>query len=216
MKDSGPSRAVAVTVSMRTPSGIRAFAAAIALSIGSLSGCAASGSYVWVNDLSSDEAGSTDYLVATGDTLSVRVFNQEAMSTKARVRGDGKISVPFLGDVLARGKQPAALAREIETGLKNYVVSPNVTVTVDEFQQPTITVIGEVAHPGVFPMESSVSVLRALALAGGLTDYASRDSIYVLRNSPPPRIRFTFRSLLDNQGRAATFRLRAGDTVAVE
>jgi polysaccharide export outer membrane protein len=187
----------------------------MAIAISSTTGCA-HGPYVWVDDLSSDVAGSTDYVIATGDTLSVRVFNQEAMSTRARVRGDGKISIPFLGDVLVRGKPPAGLAREIEAGLKNTLVSPTVTVTVDEFQQPQITVIGEVAHPGVFPIEASASVLRALALAGGLTDYASRDNIYVLRSSPPPRIRFTFRSLLDNQGRAAMFRLRAGDTVVVE
>lgn len=189
---------------------------AIAVAIASTTGCGASGAYVWVTDLSSEEAGATDYLITIGDMLSVRVFNQDAMSTRARVRGDGKISIPFLGDVRAQGVPPAKLAREIEAGLKNYVVSPTVTVTVDEFQPPQVTVIGEVARPGVFTIDSSSGVLRALAFAGGLTDYAGRDSIYVLRSSPTRRIRFTFRSLLDNDGRASAFRLRTGDTVVVE
>jgi polysaccharide biosynthesis/export protein len=182
-----------------------------------LLGCGGSGAYVWVADMPSEEVASRDYLIESGDVVVVRVFNQDAMSTRARVRSDGKLSVPFLGDVLVRGKSPSAVSRELEERFKSYVVSPTVTVTVDEFQPSSVAVIGEVAHPGVYPIDSAAAgVLRALAQAGGLTEYAHRDGIYVLRSSPARRIRFSYEGLTQNQNRAAVFRLRAGDTVVVE
>jgi polysaccharide export outer membrane protein len=178
--------------------------------------CGSSGPYVWVADLQADPAAGTDYVIESGDVLGVRVFNQEAMSTKARVRTDGKISVPFAGDVQVSGKSPVAVARELEARLKSYVVTPSVTVTVDEFQSPSIAVIGEVAHPGVYNIDSAAGVLRALALAGGMTDYASHSNIYVLRRAAQQRIRFSYHALTDNEPRAAAFRLHAGDTIVVE
>jgi polysaccharide export outer membrane protein len=178
-------------------------------------GCAG-GKYVWVTDLPPDDATGADYLIEAGDTLSVRVLNQEPMSTRARVRSDGKISVPLVGDVSVRGKAPAAVAMDLEARFKSFVVTPAVTVTVDEFQQPSVAVVGEVARPGVYNIEPAVGVLRALALAGGLTDYASHDSIYVLRHVGPRRVRLKYRALIDNEPRAASLRLRSGDTVVVE
>jgi polysaccharide export outer membrane protein len=138
------------------------------------------------------------------------------MSTKAKVRSDGKISVPFLGDVEVRGKPPAVVAKEMEAGLKNFINSPNVTVSVDEFQPTTVYVIGEVTHPGTIAVERNAGVLEALATAGGLTENASRDDIFVLREQPVPRrIRFTY-ELLTHNPPSSTFRLRPGDVVVVE
>lgn len=179
-----------------------------------LAGCV-SAPYVWINDLPM-EATRGDYLIASGDVLNVRVFNQDAMSTRARVRSDGKIAVPFLGDVEARGQEPAALSKTLEGRLKAYVVSPVVTVTVDEMQPTSISVLGEVAHPGVYTMDASAGVLQALAAAGGLTEYAGRDSIFVVRRDPPEHIRFTFGGLNTADSHAARFRLRTGDVVVVE
>ncbi|HEX3345649.1 MAG TPA: polysaccharide biosynthesis/export family protein [Polyangiaceae bacterium] len=179
-------------------------------------GCGSSGSFVWASQLRSDEVGAADYAIVAGDVVSIRVFGQDAMSTHAKVRSDGKVSMPFLGDVLVVGKTPAAVAREMELGLKSFINSPNVTVTVDEFQPTTVAVLGEVAHPGVIAMDRNAGVLQALANAGGLTETASRDDIYVLRETPVPRrIRFTF-DLLTKNPPAATFRLRPGDVVVVE
>jgi polysaccharide export outer membrane protein len=179
-------------------------------------GCGTTGPFVWASQLQPEEVGSTDYTIAVGDVVSVRVFGQDAMSTHAKVRSDGKISMPFLGDVVVAGKAPGALAREMETGLKNFINSPNVTVTVDDFQPTTVTVIGEVNHPGTITVERNASVLQALANAGGLTENAARDDIYVLREAPVPRrIRFTY-DRLTRTPPASTFRLRLGDVVVVE
>jgi polysaccharide export outer membrane protein len=160
--------------------------------------------------------GSTDYVISAGDGVSIRVFGQDAISTHAKVRSDGKISVPFLGDVLVAGKPPTVVAREMEAGLKNFITSPNVTVTVDEFQPTMVSIIGEVAHPGTLSVERNSGLLQALANAGGLTENASRDGIYVLREKPVARrIRFTY-ELLARTPPTSTFRLRPGDVIVVE
>jgi polysaccharide export outer membrane protein len=179
-------------------------------------GCGAGGSYVWVADLPPLAGASADYAIMPGDLLSVRVYNQDAMSTKARVRSDGKISVPLAGDVEVAGKPPVTVAHELEARLKAFVVTPAVTVMVEEFSPPSVVVVGEVVHPGVYNLDTSASVLRALALAGGVSEYASRDNIYVLRAVAPRRVRFTYRDLTENEPRATSYRLRAGDTVVVE
>jgi polysaccharide export outer membrane protein len=186
----------------------------LALALGALAGCGG-GPYVWVQELPPPPA-ADDYLIASGDVISVRVFNQENMSTRARVRADGKIAVPFIGEIEVRGKAPAALSADLETRFKHYVVSAPVTVTVEETAPSSVSVIGEVAHPGAYTIDSQAGVLQALAVAGGFTEYASRGSIYLLRRSPSQRIRFTYAALTQGEERAAAFRLRAGDVVVVE
>jgi polysaccharide export outer membrane protein len=196
-----------------------------------LTGCGG-GRYVWVDEVQEPRAAG-EYVIAQGDLVNVRVFNQDSMSARARVRSDGKIALPLLGDVEAAGKTPAALSRDLAARFKEYVVSPVVTITVDETQPTSVSVLGEVAHPGVYTLDPSAGVLQALAAAGGLTEYASRDAIYVVRRppaaapgspvgapdaapKPPPRIRFTFASLVQGDPPAAAFRMRAGDVVVVE
>jgi len=176
----------------------------------------AKGPYVWVTDLPAGRNDAAETVVEPGDVLGVRVFNQDAMSTRARVRDDGKISVPFAGELAAAGKGPGVVAKEIEQRLKSYVVTPVVTVTLDEPRQPTVAVVGEVSHPGVYPIDASAGVLKALALAGGMTEFASHDDIYVLPRTGTARIRFSYRALTENETHATSFRLRAGDTVVVE
>jgi polysaccharide export outer membrane protein len=205
--------------------------ALLASALVSLLGCG-SGRYVWIDDVKSPRA-EGEYVIAQGDLVSVRVFNQESMSTRVRVRSDGKIAVPLVGDVDATGKTPAALSRELAGRFKEYVVSPMVTTTVEETQPTSVSVLGEVTHAGIYTLDASAGVLQALAAAGGFTEYASRDAIYVVRRAPvidggspdtapgaaaepPPRVRFTFSSLVQGGGRAAAFRLHAGDVVVVE
>lgn len=180
-----------------------------------LAACGGTGHYVWVDDLPEAQRGDI-YRIATGDVLNVRVYNQESLSTHAKVRSDGRIAVPFIGDVEVAGKTPAVVSREIEAKLKTYVVKPTVTVTVEESQPTKVSVLGEVAHPGVYTVDRSSGVLQALAAAGGFTDFASRKSIYVVRRAPTQRIRFSYSALLDGDKRAERFRLRTGDVVVVE
>jgi polysaccharide export outer membrane protein len=186
----------------------------------SLAACAAPGNYVWVQDLPPAPPASSredHYVINVGDTISVRVFEQDAMSSKVKVRVDGKVSLPILGELEVRGKRPADVARELEVKLKEFVVSPKVTVNVDEFGPIPVAVLGEVTHPGTYPLDATAGVMQALASAGGFTEYASKDRIFVLRKTPAlKRIRFTFDALSRNEPRAATFALQAGDVVVVD
>jgi polysaccharide biosynthesis/export protein len=193
--------------------------AVMALAVLALCACATSSTpFVWANDYQ-DPAGPTQpgYTIQPGDVLGIRVFNQPDMSTRARVRDDGKISVPFLNDVMVAGLAPDALASQLQSKLREFINAPVVTVSLEEGHAFQVAVIGEVAKPGVYPVPVGAGVLPALAAAGGFNLYASRDRIFVVRNAPQRvRIRFTYEQLTDSQAKASGFRLRPGDSIVVE
>lgn len=181
-----------------------------------LGACSATGPYVWVDSLPPEQAAGGDVVVKEGDMVVVRVFNQEPLSTRERVRADGKIALPVVGEVAARGKKPAQLAKEIEEKLKAVVVAPSVTVSVEQNAQLTISVVGEVKNSGTFQLEPGATVLHALASAGGLSDYASDDRIFVVRRSLQQRVRFRFVDLRAGDPRSIGFPLQTGDVIVVE
>jgi polysaccharide export outer membrane protein len=194
-------------------------AAAIGIVAGStLAGCAGAGEYVWFQQLPPETAQlNNEYVIGVGDLLSIRVLGREEMTVKQRVRADGRIALLLIGDVDAKGKRPNALKGELEGRLKDYIVSPSVVVNIEEALPMTILLLGEVAHPGAYPLEQDPRLAHALALAGGLTDYASRSSIFVVRSQPRPlRIRFTYDSIYRNTDGAGDFLLHRGDLVEVE
>jgi polysaccharide biosynthesis/export protein len=196
-------------------SGIAFAALALALAQGA---CGSSGEFVWFSQLPHEPSLlNNEYIIAVGDIVSIHVLGHEELSLHQKVRSDGRIALLLIGDVEARGKRPSALKAELEGRLKDYIVSPSVVVNVDEGQPMTVILLGEVARPGIFPLEQDVRLIHALALGGGLTDYASRSSIYVVRSQPKPvRIRFTYESIFRNAGGAGDFQLRRGDVVEVE
>jgi polysaccharide biosynthesis/export protein len=182
--------------------------------------CSGPGQYVWVSSLPADyfnRATDQGYVIRDGDVLDIKVFNQEALSTHAKVRGDGRIAMPALGDVDVRGKHPSALKSELEARLRDYVNAPSVTVTVEQTQPIAVSVLGEVAKSGLFTLDAHATVAEALASAGGLTDYASHDRIFVIRNGPPAlRVRFTYEDISRGAPASSGFVLEDGDLVVVE
>jgi len=194
----------------------RSFPALVALAL--LGACAGAGAYTPSNDYQEPaEAPQSGYVIQSGDVLQIRVFNQPDMSTRVRVRDDGKVSIPFLNDVVVVGLTPNQLAQQLQTRLKEFINAPVVTVSLEETRPFSISVIGEVTKAGVYVLPPGAGVLQALAAAGGLTQYASKDKIFVVRESPErARIRFEFGQLTQASGKAATFRLRLGDIVVVE
>ncbi len=96
-------------------------------------GCGTTAPFVWVDAVTLPPASASgDYVIGVGDLLSVQVWEQDKMSTKARVRTDGKISIPFLYDVAVVNKTPSDVAHELEVALKPYMLVPKVNVVVDE------------------------------------------------------------------------------------
>jgi polysaccharide export outer membrane protein len=181
--------------------------------------------YLWVDAVPRNmNATETTYLIAPGDVIGVRVFNQEASSVeRARVREDGRIAIPFLNDVEVAGMEPVDLARRLEVRLKEFVVAPVVTVIVHERRPLRVSVLGRVTRPGVYDLDRGAGVLHALAAAGGLTPFAHDDGVFVLRSGywadgdpAPARIRFRYGDLAAGKAPASAFALLAGDVVVVE
>jgi polysaccharide biosynthesis/export protein len=178
------------------------------------------GAFVWVDDLpaADHKAEPGAYVIGVGDVVSVRVWNQDAMTTRAKVRSDGRISLAFLNDVPAAGSTPSALAAQIQARLKDFFNNPLVTVSLEEQQKLAVSIVGLVAHAGSYQLDPGSGVLQALAAAGGLTDWADKDKIFVLRGSGAgqQRIRMKLESLLHAEGRAAQFRVATGDIIVAE
>lgn len=181
-------------------------------------GCASAGQYVWIQELPSQASTDKDFVIQDGDGLDIRVFGQEAMSTHARVRPDGRIAIPVVGDVVVRGKRPKDVKAELEARLKDYVNTPSVTVTVSEFPPFNVVVLGEFGHTGVFPIDRRTRLADVVAVAGGLTDYAARDRLFVVRAATPTplRVRFTYQDITRGNPRVAAFVLQPGDLIVAE
>lgn len=185
------------------------------------SGCSAAiGQFTWAADYltQTPNAATGAFVVGVGDELGIRVFDNDKMSTRARVRSDGKIAMPLINDLAVAGKTPVQVAADVEKALRdqNLVINPRVTISVENVPEVRVTVIGAVARAGNLTLAPGSGVAEALAGAGGLTDYAHKDRIFVLRKLPTPvRIRFTFASLTDT-GPASSFKLQQGDILVVE
>ncbi|HEU4643356.1 MAG TPA: polysaccharide biosynthesis/export family protein [Gemmatimonadaceae bacterium] len=213
---------VSTDPSRRRPRGHRRMLRSICLAVASVTAAACAsgkGTYVWVDDYPVPTSVAAGYTIGVGDLLDVQVWDNDKLSTKARVRTDGRISVPLLDDIVVVGKTPEDLARELERQLaqQNLVLKPRVSVAVTEMRSLSVSVLGAVAHPGIFTLEPGGGVAEALASAGGLTEFAHKDRIFVVRRTPQPvRIRFTFSGLTGKSGHASLFRLRPGDVVVAE
>src|SRR5919109_1557614 len=173
-------------------------ALAWALLVGAV-GCGRSGgSFVWIDDVPAPrDVGA--YTIATGDLLHVQVWDHDNMSGRTRVRSDGRISMPLLNDAVAAGKTPEQLARDLETYLRDnrLVVYPRVTVVLEEAKPLAVAVMGEVAKAGMYTLSPGAGVAEAIASAGGLTEFAHRDRIFVIRRTPQlVRIRFTYGAIV--------------------
>jgi polysaccharide biosynthesis/export protein len=122
-----------------------------------------------------------EYRVAPGDVLQVFVWKEPELSREVRVRTDGFLTVPLLGDVFAVGKMPRGLAAELGQQLGQLVTSPVVTVTLAYSSTLRFFVVGQVTKAGEFPLLGRTTVMQALALAGGFQEYAKTDEIRILR-----------------------------------
>lgn len=188
----------------------------VALVLVVVCGCASRGPYVWVHDVQAPKAVTNRLVIVPGDTVSVSVYSDEKLSGQARVRSDGYITLQLVGDVLAAGKTPSALAQELTTMLSKYINAPTVAVSVMEEVTIRVTVVGEVETVGVVNIPRGSGVLVALATAGGLTEYANWDAIFVMRRVPRVKVRFSFDDLVANDAMSTDFPLLDGDTIYVE
>jgi polysaccharide export outer membrane protein len=156
-----------------------------------------------------------EYRLGAGDKLRIEVYKDAQLSQSVQVRPDGKVTLPLIGDMDAAGLTPIELRDQIAKSLKEYVTNPTVTVIVVEATASTAYVMGEVNHPGAVNLQAPLTILQALALAGGLKDFADAKNIRVLRPAANgvQTISFNYKEALKST--RAPIYLRPGDTVVV-
>lgn len=159
----------------------------------------------------------TEYRLGPEDVIDVFVWKEPELTTTVVVRPDGRISLPLANEIEATGKTASELQQEITARLSEFVVKPIVNVMVKQVNSLKISVLGEVRKPDVYRIKNRVTVLDAIAMAGGFTDLAKPNKVVVLRNTPagPQRIKVNIRQLVED-GRETPFYLQTQDTVYVE
>jgi len=156
-----------------------------------------------------------EYHLGAGDKLRIEVYKDAQLSQSVQVRPDGKVTLPLIGDMEAAGLTPIELRDRIAKSLKEYVTNPTVTVIVVEATAATAYVMGEVNHPGAVNLQAPLTILQALALAGGLKDFADAKNIRILRPGTGglQTISFNYKEALKSS--RTPIYLRPGDTVVV-
>lgn len=127
---------------------------------------------------------SHDYLIGAGDTLNIIVWRNPEVSGAISVRPDGKITTPLVEDVIAVGKTPTQLARDIEKALAKFIQQPVVTVVVTGFAGPyeeQVRVIGQATRPQALAYRKGMSVLDVLIAVGGITEFAAGNRANIVR-----------------------------------
>lgn len=187
-----------------------------------VTGCATTevaDNFVWVDDLPPEQLEPTAYRIRGGDKLQVAVFKQEALSGEVLVRADGRVTVALIGDIAVVGKTPPEAATEIANALSatGFIEKPSVSVAVLETRNPDFAVLGEVKQPGSFELKPGTTVLDAVALAGGLTEFANKDRVFVVRKAKEnQRVRFNWSKLARSEGKGLLYTVEDGDVIVVE
>jgi polysaccharide export outer membrane protein len=154
------------------------------------------------------------YTIGLGDVLRVIVWKEPDLTVDATVRLDGMITMPLLGDVSAVGRGPGALAAALAGDLDRFIEKPRVTVTVVQASSARVYVVGQMMRPGEFPLTGGLTVLKALALAGGFKDFAHPENIVIIREDQTV-IPFNYKRVADGKDASQNVPLAAGDTIVV-
>jgi polysaccharide export outer membrane protein len=178
-----------------------------------------------VNFPSADElkpavtAATTDpaYVIGPEDVLDINVWKEPDMTRIVPVRPDGKITLPLINDVQASGSTPQQLATAVTEKLRKFLTEPQVTVIVTAINSQRVFVVGEVLRAGAFPLIPGMTVLQALASAGGFTTFADVKKIHVMRliNGKHTELPFNYREVLKGDNPDQNIKLEPGDTVVV-
>lgn len=162
------------------------------------------------------------YVIGSGDSLSIFVYrNPDLSDGGVSVRPDGRISTPLIEDIMAAGKTPTQLAREIEERLKKYIQDPNVTVIVRSFVGPfdrQIRVLGEATDPSAIPYRDHMTLLDVMIATKGLTKYAAGNRAEIVRRDPDGKtttIRVKLSDLIKDGDISQNVEMQPGDTLII-
>ena len=161
--------------------------------------------------------GSGQFQLQAFDKLRIEVFGVESLQRTVAVDGDGRFGFPLIGQVQASGKTPAQLAGEIEQALRSasFVRNPDVTVTILEAPGRTVAVDGQVKRAGEFPVLPNATLMRAVALAGGVTEDARVEDVVLFRNIGDKHYVGLYNLAAIRRGGYADPQIFSGDVVVV-
>jgi len=168
-------------------------------------------------DGSGKQADPSFYRIGIEDDLQISVWKEPDLSITVVVRPDGMITMPLVNDVYVVGLTPAELQAQLTEKLKPFVNEPQVTVIVRGIKSRKVFLYGQVGRAGAYPLIAKKTVLELLAEAGGLSAFAKRGSIYILRevDHKQTRIPFNYNNALKGKKQNDDVELLPGDIVVV-
>ena len=163
------------------------------------------------------ESESPAYLIGPNDILNIYVWKEPELTQDVTVMSDGRIAFPLIGEVMAQDQTVTQLREAIRKRLRNFVTSPEVTVIVRESRSRRIYTIGKLINPGSYPLEPDMTILQALATAGGFTEWADTKNILVVRRKGGKEIQlhFNYDAFIYGDKTAKDIVLKPSDTIVV-
>lgn len=163
-----------------------------------------------------------EIVLGVGDVLSINVWGEKDLNTEGTIRPDGTITMPLVGDLKAEGQTPTQLKQTIKAKLGSFIKlneGTEITVAVKAWKSYRFTLSGEVGKPNVYTSDQYVTVADAIAMAGGLTRFAKRDGIKVIRRTPNTgnlqEIPVDYDAIASGQRPDMNFYVLPGDTIWV-
>ena len=181
-------------------------------------GGAASANSKAQSDAGSGRAHDDNFVIGNDDVLAISVWKEPELTKSVPVRSDGKISLPLVGEIQAAGQTPHQLEQVITDKLKSFITTPEVTVVVEKVNSRKYNVLGEVTKPGSYPLTTEMTVMDAIAAAGGFRDFAKKSGVYVLRKSPngqEAHLKFNYKDFVKGNNSAQNIKLEPNDTIIV-
>jgi polysaccharide biosynthesis/export protein len=159
----------------------------------------------------------SEYLIAPPDTLSIIVRPEPEIKRDLVVRPDGRVSLDLIGDVDVRGRTVADVRAEITRRLKEFIVQPDVTVTLTKSESRTFFIFGEVVRPGAYPLIGDVTALYAFGMAGGSTKFADENSARLVRPTAEGKLVYPvyYKAITRDGDGQTNYALQPGDVIYV-
>lgn len=165
----------------------------------------------------------SDYVIGADDVLLVLFRREKDMSAEVIVRPDGKITLPLLNDIQAAGLTTTQLRDKVTEEGKRFVEDPSVTIVVKQINSRKVYITGQVNKPGPYPLGDHMTVMQLISIAGGVTEYAKKKNIVIIRDPGPgarpgtrtTTFRFNYEDIQKLKNLASNIELKPGDTVIV-
>ena len=159
----------------------------------------------------------TDYIIGPEDVLGVLLWREPEFSGDVTVRPDGKVTLPLMGEIQAAGLTPLALRKVILTEAVKYFTEPSIQVVVRSIHSRKVFITGRVTTPGTHTLVGPLTVMQAIALAGGITEYADAKNVTIIRieKGQTRTLKFNYRDVSKGKGLEQNIQLLPGDTVVV-